>query len=87
MPLAFPWESVMAGRKQRLETDTDRYIRTTERYIREIMKGRHELDDLIRYLLSSKFQSDEKEQRDFVHISTDLMPKLMSIKSKLNGSM
>lgn len=47
-----------------------------------IRETRNELTDLIRYLSSSKFTAPDC---DYVHVRTDMLPKLMALQFKLCG--
>jgi len=62
------------------ENHIARLIRERDEYAVQMREARDALVDIMHYLQSPKFHGVDK---DYVHVSTDIMPKLISLQFKM----
>jgi len=62
------------------ENHIARLIRERDEYAAQMREARDALVDIMHYLQSPKFHGVDK---DYVHVSTDIMPKLISLQFKM----
>ena len=62
------------------ENHIARLIRERDEYAAQVKDARNALIDIMHYLQTPKFHGVEN---DYVHVSTDIMPKLIGLQFKL----
>ena len=62
------------------ENHIARLIRERDEYAAQVKDARNALIDVMHYLQTPKFHGVEN---DYVHVSTDIMPKLIGLQFKL----
>jgi len=62
------------------ENHIARLIRERDEYAAQMRDAREALVDIMHYLQGTKFHGVEN---DYVHVSTDMMPKLIALQFKL----